>query len=719
MIFRYFFSTCKYMQKFLCDRQIPIIFDTEELIVDTIKHNCKYCIRKLESSEELMNELFMITCKRLDITMINKNFNLEFEFQKNTRDKYVNDCTLYASKRNNNDQLNLFKFISSRFVITDIELFKIVCSKDDIEIIKNMSRFRYSLKNEQIKILLPYVCKYYFIDDDLFFSFSSLFHNFEENYDNYIFLLNLINDNQNIYSHEILSGLFIQLIICQKIRQSDSFLIAKLGSKLADKKTTEILLDIIENEEAKLLLVEKSYQFELGEKLIFLAQKLEWNFISIDYANKFNSQYVYIGKLSTKQYLDVFLEIAEDKYDLIYGLILKSNKYYDLLNFTERFDEVFKYIVKLLIDFTIHSSTILGYCRDIIKHLTQIPELDIKYKILLVPCSYENWLSEELSFLNDTKELNYLSIKGASENMRSHHYGVKIYTDKLSAEECLCSIIENDHVKIKEILITKIKDKDISKYDELIIKIIDWIIKYDGYKTNIVRSLMEMENIKIKLKILLVPILYKEGSTFNLKFLDNNKELNELSINEALKYKNKNCTIYCKHLDNTNLLKYIVIATFKSNYNLRSQLFKSIKNTNFNVYDINYEIPEEMVYSCVQNMLPSNFVYNDDSYIYEDNEVICKYKLKVSNKMFNLEYTRSILQYEPSYHKIFNYIIDYLYSSKRQIDNFIDLIKLLIEHKSFIDIRPSRVIALLRLYQENNIICDKIINNHKFFESFR
>lgn len=29
--------TCKYMKKFLCDKQIPIIFDTEELIIDTIK----------------------------------------------------------------------------------------------------------------------------------------------------------------------------------------------------------------------------------------------------------------------------------------------------------------------------------------------------------------------------------------------------------------------------------------------------------------------------------------------------------------------------------------------------------------------------------------------------------------------------------------------------------------------------------------------------------
>lgn len=659
----------------------------------------------------------MITCKELDITMINEKFEFDFRFQKNLKDEYVNDCILYASKRNNDDRINLFKFITSTFIVSDIELFKIICSEDNIDIIKNISRFLYSLKNEQIKILLPYTCKYCFTDD-IFFSFSILFHNFEVSNDNYIFLLNFINDNQNIYSSEILSRLFIQLITKQKIQQSDSFLIAKLATKFSDKKTTEILLDIIENEEAKLLLVEKSYEFEFGKKLLFLSQKLEWNFISIDYANKFNSQYVYIDKLSTKQYLNIFLEIAEDKYDLIYGLVLNIHKYSDLLNFSERFDKVFKYITKLINNFTIYSSHIFGYCRDFIKHLIQIPKLDIKYKILLVPCSYKNWSSDYLSFLNDSKELNYLSIKAACENMKSHHYKINIYTDKLSAEECLKSIIEYDNITIKEILITKIKDKDVSKYDDLIIKIIDWVITYDGYKNTIVRSLMEMENIKTKLKILLVPMAYKEGSTFNLKFLDDNKELNELSINEALKYKDKNSIIYCKHLDNTTLLKYIFITTSQSNYNLRSQLFKSIKNTNFNIYDIKYEIPEEMVYSCVQNMLPSNLVYNDNSYIYEDNEVICKYKLKVSNKMFDIEYTKTILQYEHSYyHNIFNYIIDYLYSHKRQINNFMNLINYMIEHKSFIDIRHSRVIALMRLYQENNSMCDKIINNHKFFQS--
>jgi len=708
-------STCKYMKIFLGNKEFSTNFSQEEFIADIVEHNCKRCKRFIKISEGLLESLFLVTCKKLDITKITKEFKFEYSsnMDKTTKDKYVNKCALYASKRNEKDQINLFRFIVSKWVIvTDIKLFEFICSKDDINIIKDITQYPYSFTNEQIKVLLPYVCKHKIMNGWLY-SFSSLFNNFEANNDNYVYLLNLINDNQNIYSDKINYELFYHLVKKQQINQSDSFLIAKLGCKFYDKEIVEILLKTIENDEAKILLVEKAYQFELSKSLEFLNTKEEWNLLSLKYASKFNSEIVYIDKISTEQYLRSIFNLSENENNTIYGLILKSDRYSDLLQFGEMFEKVFTLVLKTL---KLSRLGILGYHSDIICSLNEIPQLDIKYKLQLVPLAYKHWCSNKLSFLGTTKEFNRLSIKAACENMQSHHFDVKIYTDKLSTKEYLQEILKYDNIKVKSKLINGLKNRKVSDSNLLIKEIIAWVINYEEYKKDMIESLILIKDLKLEFKTLLVPLAYKLGLSYQLEFLKESKELNELSINEALKYDNNEYQIYLRHLDNNTIFKYIVIATYKENYYIRKELLKNLKYENFSIHDIDYQIKEKTMYSCIQNMLPSSYIYNDKAYIEEDNNVICKYKLKVTDKVLNLSYSKLLLQQdETHYTRILDYIINYLYLNKWKVTNFMDLILFMVQNKNFNEIIPSRVIALLKLYQKVNFICDEIIMNHKFF----
>jgi len=721
------FSTCKYIRIYFMDKKFSIQLDSEKLIIDMVSNKCKICKKYLQiCSDEMSNKLFMLICKKLD-TKIIEQFKFSFNYIENI-DNYFDNCVFYALKRDTNDQIILLRYITSRFNIKNIELFKQVCLKKDVTIFMNMKNFSYSLTDKQIKIILPYICEYN-VDAR---SFIASILNFYRNPENYIYLLDLINNNQDKYSTKILSTLLRFLILDQKINEVDTLLIAKITAKLIekekdiikliDKKVFEILFNNIKSNEIKLLLVDAAYLLKFGPDFNFLDEKLEWNLISLHYATKYNDQNVYIDKLSTIEYLNCFNNLSTNDSNVIYGLVLKSNKYKDLLNFDTLFDKAFNFIIKSI---KYANSNILGYNRNIIMHLLKIPNLDIKYKILLVPLAYNNWCSKELTFLNKTKELNLLSIRMASEYSKEYHYDLEIYTESLSVREHLENFIKIDNIRVKERLLKKVVDKDVSKDIDLMQQIIDWVVNYDehkGYKNSLTNLLAEMKYLMTNLKYPLISISYTNQNSYNLLFLDDSEELNEISIIEALKHNDEYRTIYCNKLSIDKLLKYIVIATHKNNSNIRTQLFNKIfhyKNNKINqyhIYDINYNHNQEFIYSCVNNMLPINYIYNNDSYMYEDNEVIYKYKLRLSSKLFDCEYTKLILKHEDSYYcKIFDYIVNELYINKYKINKSVDLINLLIDNNNFNKIKPSRIIALLKLYHEFNVISDKIIKNHEFF----
>jgi hypothetical protein len=353
--------------------------------------------------------------------------------------------------------------------------------------------------------------------------------------------------------------------------------------------------------------------------------------------------------------------------------------------------------------------------------------IDNDMKLLLVSKSYDHKLSDKLGFLNETKELNMLSIKEANEKLFSSVVDDSVYVDKLSVEEHLQAIVDTENLYVKTELLYKIKNEnvDITNCKHLVKKIIDWIMdngSYGDIYENFL-GLVYSTNLNLDYKLLFVPAMYKYGKTSKLIFLGESKELNILSVKEAMK-ENRNKFIFVNHLTNKEIFPFILEAVNSNNSKLCRVLIQKIVCNNLQQYDTNYKVKDNMtIYKQTQHMLPDHYVYNDDSYTDEDENVVCKYKLKIDDKVLIQDYVMLLLKIDPNcYCKIFDKFIDALYEKVggRRDTSIIqshDIAYFMVTHEKFNLVRPSRVIALLRLYSGYNI-SDTIIKTHKFFEQF-
>lgn len=314
---------------------------------------------------------------------------------------------------------------------------------------------------------------------------------------------------------------------------------------------------------------------------------------------------------------------------------------------------------------------------------------NINLKLYLVPLAYKTFLSDELNFLNDTKELNILSINNCVNGSG------KIYVDKLSEDELIQICINTKKECVRENILEHIK---VTAYNPKIRYLINWAIVNDCI--NCVTHFIHSDYVDIDLKISLVPYMYakKSSETCNLSFLDSNAKFNELSIREALKNRKETGFIYYSHLDNDTIFKllYSIFISISYQGNIPSVLIKCIKNDNFKRYD--------------------KIFFSDqcDNFTTDSNSV---YKLKINNNIYNLDHLKLLLSAidNNSYRKIYDKIVNDLYKSAGQTESCIEHINEIISHHNFETIKPSRVIALLRLCHFDHDISKKIIINHSFF----
>lgn len=285
------------------------------------------------------------------------------------------------------------------------------------------------------------------------------------------------------------------------------------------------------------------------------------------------------------------------------------------------------------------------------------------------------------------------------------------YMGYIPMKEFLQTIIDTDDTRVKLNLLKYIKfDYNLSEFTELMSEIIIWVVNYDGEKNFVIAKLRHLKYLDAKLKILLSPEEYVNYNPEILEFLDDNEKLNEISIKFAMNI-DLWSAIYCSHLSNDKLFKYIDIAIKNNKYDVATtlilncssitndKLFEYIDNAiNNNKYGValalilhihtnQYDNPnsteKNTIYSHVQNMRPLHYVYDESSYMYSDSKVICKYKLKVLEinriKLFETYYVQTLLRNNPHYYcEIFEKIIlgldqqvrEYERDSTRYLDQF-------------------------------------------------
>jgi hypothetical protein len=357
------------------------------------------------------------------------------------------------------------------------------------------------------------------------------------------------------------------------------------------------------------------------------------------------------------------------------------------------------------------------------------------YKVKFVGKSYQLKISQHLSFLDSTTEFNMLSIKMAISNGDG-----SIYTSNLTFEQILNLIMSTSYSKIKEKLILAIRwshyiSTDNEKSMEIIAR---WSVNNDNM--NCVKHLISLKNVSINIKKILISYIYKKNIDADISFLKESEELNILSIEQADKYrlpgqeitigncpftKNHNGqTIYTKKLSVDNILKLIFGV---SNKNLKEILIYDLAvKITFKFDKIQYDEPDYVIPKCksydvIKDTLPKHYKYNKSVSLYEDNTQIYECKPKINENVLNLDYTKLLLDMDESlYVEIFETIIKLATNNYTQKCKSKRVIKFLIGHQKFNDIKPSTILQIFNIYHLTTILkMSDTIFNHSFFDKFK
>lgn len=416
------FMTSKNLRVLICNRTMPKDIDLDSLLLDIIDSRCTHCkfllkdnVKYTQGGIDLMQCLFMLVCKKLDIIKMKDYFNFKRIIK--VEENHVHECVLYSSKRNYEDRTNLFTYISDNYVITNLDTIKIICNDINLHsinktsngtIINNIagSMSMCFTSNEIIKYLLPYLCDHSFIK---YLSYNTFLCNFKASDDNYMYLLNLINDNQYIYSSRVISILLGLLIIKQKIDPLDIYNLIKLTCTYGDEHVVSGLLSVI------------------------------------------NRNAIYSELIPMKDLLQTIIDT--DNAIIKSKLILYIDTNCDLSKFTQQILEIIIWVVNYE-----------GHKYPITNKLMHLKFLDEKLKILLSPTEYIYHDESILEFLDDSEKLNEISIKMA---MTIKNWPV-VYCSHLNNDklfEYIDSAIKNNKYNIALVLILHININDCKHSD--------------------------------------------------------------------------------------------------------------------------------------------------------------------------------------------------------------------------------------------------------------
>lgn len=382
--------------------------------------------------------------------------------------------------------------------------------------------------------------------------------------------------------------------------------------------------------------------------------------------------------------------------------------------------------------------------------LNLINDNEYIYPSRVIPELLQILITTQHIYPTDTFNLVKLTCKyGDSNNIISQLLNIidgnSTYTNETFIKELLQTIQNTNEINIKLNLIRFINTNfQLSEFTQTMVEIANQVVAYDGEKYKTAIKLISLKHLDVDLKLLLLPICY-EYCTISLDFLNNSAKLNEISIEMAINFNSDSYEhIYCSHLSNTQLFKYIIMATKNNKNNIRKKLILSINTYGTELYSRINDMSEifkevDEIYSQTQHMLPIHYIYDDNVYMCDDSEVICEYKLKVNSKpelnididrILEINYITSLLENNPDdYCKIFDRII----LEVRRLHNkgaynrgynygkygANSVMEFMVNHVQFNQMTlPIDIINILQLFVNFQTICDIVIANHNLFKRF-
>jgi hypothetical protein len=326
--------------------------------------------------------------------------------------------------------------------------------------------------------------------------------------------------------------------------------------------------------------------------------------------------------------------------------------------------------------------------------------------------AYKLGVSQSLYFLNDTKELNMLSIQEAIK-----YNGGAVFTGCLTTRELVNLIIGTTNVNVRTQLISKLSNYDTFCDLENEMKIIiGWVIMDNNPK--IIEHLFELKNLDVKLKGLflhklghkpdhyLSSVLRFHGLVTLIATIPNNETRNKL----------------------TNLL-YL----FVEDMGQYDDEFIEKYDTNKKVLPVNYD---QVNYDCVDSPYALTFNMVIDKRILELNGVkfLLEFdagkqsfmrKIKISKKILDLYHTKLILESDDThYYEILKKLLKVMQSGihKSSCKHVCGIINFLVDNQKFNDVKPSSVFKLIYHLKSMNgyePLEDIIISKHNFFRQLR
>lgn len=373
----------------------------------------------------------------------------------------------------------------------------------------------------------------------------------------------------------------------------------------------------------------------------------------------------------------------------------------------------YEYLLNLISDNQhIYSREVISMLLEILIEEQNINSSDVLHLIKLT-CKYGN-------------EILVLKFS----NLLAYHFD-KNYSEK----DFLQTIINTIDTLVKSNLILFINNNcRLNNFTQEMSEIINWVIHYDKYNEKIVTKLISLKYLDTDLKLLLLSIAYEYCNNDMLEFLNENAKLNEISITMAIN-SDSDKSIYCSHLNNNQLFNYIVIATSHNKYDIRKKLILSIETCDLNLFSIFKNADSvfnevDVIYYQKQNILPIHYIYNETAYMYKDNKVICKYKLKSTiapvlkidiDRILKIDYVKPLVENNPdNYYKIFDKIMSEVRRLRRKGPFYhgSDVIKFTINHEKINQLPLIDIINILLLFVNAVEICDDIITNYNFFQRF-
>jgi hypothetical protein len=532
-----------YMSYFGETRTSNIIL--RELMVNAMEYNCAGCVgRMIRYHNDELFVMFKLGCKHgsvksinaLDDSFFNKNTS-NCNYSENDKEIFINDCVMNAFDHELPKTVLLLESITKHFKIENIDTLISICVLENEIIIKNIMALQNlsELNTDIKKIVFPYLLKYKLV------KYVKCIVA-ENNDDNRELLLNILRNSINDYNVKI-RNLILQLVISYPLLgETDWNIIINMAAKIGYVSVIKQILanSSIGNNE-KLLLVPRAYEFNLSKYLGFLDKTKELNILSIQEASKY--QWVNVS---------------------VYTCYLTPN---EILNFGVNIDNINVKKVLML-------------------KIGDLKNMDIDLKKKMIPIFYQTHIYDGSNFIDESIELNILSIKEAIKN----NIG-RVYTSQFSLEDLLYYIRTTENEIVKESLIEKIKDvPELNNYDDDM----EHIVKYVLNKGNryLIYHLCNLKNLREQFIKLLVPIIYNSKFYYThtfMDFLDETRDLNILSIEQSL-IKGNIVQIFKSKLLLEDLLHFIKVSHI---FEIKRSLIMEINDTH-NLYD-HYEAMRNII----------------------------------------------------------------------------------------------------------------------------